>query len=131
MYQEEGSTILWRDRCLRHPNIMFGTALKNARKRANKRSIPFDISREYIIKLFEKQLGRCYYSGMDMNVVKKDPNTTIDPFKMTLDCLEPDKGYVEGNVVWCAYCINSMKQRMTKSELINICKAVVNFSNTL
>tara|TARA_R110002020_G_scaffold50716_7_gene143251 strand:+ start:34361 stop:34753 length:393 start_codon:yes stop_codon:yes gene_type:complete len=122
---------LWRDRCLKHPNIMFGTALKNARKRAGKRSMPFNISRDYIIELFESQLGKCYYSGIDINVVKKDPKTTIDPFKMTLDCIDPQKGYVEENVVWCAYCINSMKQKMTRDDLIKVCKAVVSFSGAL
>lgn len=127
----EAEDNLWRDRCLKHPNIMFGTALKNARKRASKRGMPFNISRDYIVELFKAQSGKCYYSGIDINVVKKDPKMTIDPFKMTLDCIDPKKGYVEENVVWCAYCINSMKQKMTRSDLIKVCKAVVSFSGAL
>jgi len=118
----------WRGRCLQHPNIMFGTALKNARTRSKKKNVPFDLSREFITNLFDKQDGRCYYSGLKINIVKEDPKVTIDPFKMTLDCLVPDNGYVEGNVVWCAYCINSMKQKMTQGDLIKVCEAVVEFS---
>ena len=108
---------------------MFGTALKNARSRAKKRGLSFDISREYIKNLFEMQKGECFYSGLKMNVVKDNPSVTIDPFKMTLDCIDPHKGYVAGNVVWCAYCVNSLKQRMTKEELVNVCKAVVKHNN--
>tara|TARA_Y100000034_G_scaffold112912_1_gene147353 strand:- start:258 stop:644 length:387 start_codon:yes stop_codon:yes gene_type:complete len=121
----------WRERCLEHPNIMFGTALKNARSRAAKKNIPFDITRKYIKDIFENQNGECYYSGLSLNIVKGDPMVAIDPLKMTLDCIDPSKGYVMGNVAWCAYCVNALKQRMSEEELINICKAVVIHNNAL
>jgi hypothetical protein len=108
---------------------MFGTALKNARSRAKKRGISFDISKEYIKNLFDIQSGACYYSGLKLNVVKDNPDVTIDPFKMTLDCIVPSKGYVIGNVVWCAYCVNSLKQKMTKEDLVMVCEAVVLHTN--
>ena len=124
-----GANKKWRDRCLSHPNIMFGTALKNARSRASKKGLPFNITREYIKALFEEQGGMCHYSGMQLNVVKNDPDVTIDPFKMTLDCIDPLRGYAVGNVAWCAYCINALKQKMTKEKLISICEAVVSHND--
>jgi len=118
----------WRDRCLTYPNIMFGRAVKNAKLRALKKNIEFELTKEYVINLFESQGGLCYYSGIKMNIVKSDPDNMIDPFKMTIDCINPDKGYVEGNIVWCTYCINAMKQKMSKERLVSVCESVVNHS---
>jgi hypothetical protein len=116
----------WRDRCIAYPNIMFGQAVRNARVRATKKKIEFAISRKYVKGLFDTQNGLCYYSGIKMNIVKRDPDVMIDPLKMTLDLVDPSKGYVPGNIVWCVYCINAMKQKMTKESLVSICKSVVN-----
>ncbi len=116
---------MWRDRCITYPNIMFGQAIRSARKRAKKKDIQFSLSREYVKNLFENQNGLCYYSGITMNIVKDDPGVMIDPLKMTLDLKDPNVGYVPGNVVWCVYCINAMKQRMSKERLLYIRGAVV------
>ncbi len=116
----------WRDRCITYPNIMFGQAIRNARMRAKKKGIGFDITRKYVKELFDLQGGLCYYSGIDMNIIKEDPEVMIDPLKMTLDLIDSNGGYVPGNVVWCIYCINAMKQKMSKDRLVSICKSVVN-----
>ena len=121
----------WRDRCMAHPKIMFGQALRKARMRARKREIPFEITKEYILDIFSGQDGLCYYSGLKMNIVKENPDDLMDPMKMTIDLIDHKKGYVPGNVVWCAYCINSMKQRMTTEQVISICNSVVNNSSNI
>jgi len=104
---------------------MFGRAVQNARNRAKKRGIPFGLSKSYIVDLFEEQRGRCYYSDIELNVVKENKDRTHDPFKMSLDCVEPDLGYVKGNVVWCAYCVNALKLKMSKEDMINVCRHIV------
>ena len=43
----------WRNKCIEYPNIMFGRALANSRKRALKKQIDFNLDREYIIELFK------------------------------------------------------------------------------
>jgi len=115
----------WREKCLSYPNIMFGRAVTNARSRAIKKGIPFDLTRDDVIKMFEDQDGRCYYSDIKLSVVKSDASKTHDPFKMSLDCVDPALGYVKGNVVWCAYCVNALKLKMSKESMIDICRSVV------
>lgn len=115
----------WRDKCLSYPNIMFGRAVSNARSRARKKNIPFDLDRGYVKGLFDLQNGRCFYSDLELSIVKRDANKMHDPFKMTLDCVNPSLGYVEGNVVWCAYCVNALKLKMSKDSMIEICRAIV------
>lgn len=119
---DEGS---WRQKCLNYPNIMFGRAVANARSRAAKKGIAFELDREYVMNMFEKQGGKCYYSDIKLNVVKSDADRTHDPFKMSLDCVDPSLGYVKGNVVWCAYCVNALKLKMSEERMTDVCRAIV------
>ena len=104
---------------------MFGKALQNAKKRATKRGLPFDLDKEYLIDIFEDQNGVCFYSGIKMNVVKDDDSSVHDPLKMSLDCVDPDKGYIKGNVVWSAYCVNTFKQKMSQQEMLDVCQSIL------
>lgn len=115
----------WRNRCIQYPNIMFGKALSNARKRAKKRKVPFQIDREYLLELYNLQSGKCYYSNIPLHVVKEESESVHDQYKMTLDCIDPSLGYVRGNVVWCSYCVNSFKLNMSKDEMIKICISIL------
>jgi hypothetical protein len=103
---------------------MFVRAYNSAKRRADTRKISFDISSKYLKELYVEQDGLCYYSNMPISMVKRDPKVLHDPFKMTIDRIEPSKGYVVGNVVWCAYCVNSMKQKMPLKTFIGVCRAI-------
>lgn len=118
----------WQDRCKKYPNIVYGEAIRKARSRSKKRKVPFDIDKDYLISLFQEQNGRCYYSGLDLNVVK-DSEVMNDPMKMTLDCIDPNEGYVVGNVVWCAYCVNTFKQKMSIEQMVDICSEIIKTSS--
>ena len=115
----------WRQKCLNYPNIMFGRAVANARSRAAKKGLPFELTRDEIMTMFEEQDGRCFYSDIKLNVVKSDASRTHDPFKMSLDCVDPTLGYVKDNVVWCAYCVNALKLKMSKESMIDVCRSIV------
>jgi hypothetical protein len=115
----------WREKCIEYPAVMFGSSLRKARERATKKGIPFDLTKEYIMNLFEEQEGRCYYSDIKLNIVKVDKTRVHDPFKMSLDCIDPNLGYIKGNVAWCAYCVNSLKLKMPVENMISICRQIV------
>ena len=121
----------WRQRCLDNPNTMFGQAFRRARARAGNKNIPFDLTVDYLIDLFNSQDGQCYYSGIDINIVKENESRVHDPFKMTLDCVDPRAGYVKDNVVWCAYCVNSMKQKMPLKKMLNVCELIYKRSDKI
>ena len=114
-----------REECIKNPNIMFRRSLNKAKERASKRGLPISIDKQYIIELFNEQEGKCYYSGLQLNIIKSDKDRVHDPLKMSLDCVDSEKGYIRGNVVWCAYCVNSMKQKMPVEDMIGICRQIV------
>lgn len=100
---------------------MFSKAFLAAKRRAIKKNIPFKISAKDVFDAFKSQSGKCYYSNLTMNIIKNTNDSLHDPYKMTIDCLIPVDGYVKGNIVWCLYCINSFKQRMSEKEMMAIC----------
>lgn len=85
-----------------------------------KKNIPFDLTIEYVMDLWQKQSGKCYYTGADLKFTL--PNTNIGFPKKdapSLDRLIPNKGYVRGNVVWCVWWANRMKYEMEEEEFYN------------
>jgi hypothetical protein len=78
------------------------------KSRAMKSNLNFNLDAEYLINLWKNQNGMCFYSGIPMNnSMKQDGFQSWDG--PSLDRIEPEKGYVKGNVVWCIFGINSFK----------------------
>lgn len=73
-----------------------------------------DLTTDYLVTLFETQSGRCYYSNVPLTFNRG--KETILPDSLSLDRLTPDLGYVIGNVVWCSYLTNTMKQQMSENQ---------------
>jgi hypothetical protein len=71
------------------------------------RGFECDITPEYILHLYEKQNGKCYWFGVEMIRSSKRK----DPQQPSLDRLNPDVGYVKGNVVLACFAANIGRNR--------------------
>lgn len=75
----------------------------------SRRKIEFNIDEDYIVNLYEKQMGLCALSGIELYM----PKTSFeerDGFRTaSLDRIDSKKGYIEGNVQWVHKQINRMK----------------------
>lgn len=80
-------------------------------------SVPSDLTVDYLCALYDQQDGYCYYSGEKMIFGWVDGK--VHHNSLSLDKLDPSKGYVQGNVVWCTYLTNTMKQNMTEIAFFN------------
>jgi hypothetical protein len=81
-----------------------------------------DLSTDYLVELWEKQMGLCYYTGVPMVFAKVGiplPNST------SLDKLDPSIGYKRGNVVWACYQVNTSKGHRSEREFYDFCKLVL------
>ena len=73
--------------------------------------------------LWDKQNGLCYYTGLPMT--NTNDYHSGNPNVATVDRIDSSKGYIEGNVVLCCSIVNRMKQNMSITELVNMCKIIV------
>jgi|GEM_PF-2251324 len=88
-------------------------------KDAISRKIDFNISKEYIEKLYYSQNGLC-------NLTK----IPINEQTMSLDRIDSSKGYIENNVQWIHTYINMMKSDFDQLYFIGLCKRVLEFQKT-
>ena len=83
----------------------------------------FNLTVEYLISLHEKQKGRCYYTGQLLNIFGGQGKPT--PNSISLDRLDPNKGYTKENVVWCTFLVNSMKQNLTEDQFYTMIQDIL------
>ena len=76
---------------------------------------------EHVLDLFEKQAGRCFYSGLPMTWTMGQGRVDTN---MSLERLDPSRGYEPGNVVLCCYFINVSKRSKSIEEWLHWAEAV-------
>jgi hypothetical protein len=87
---------------------------KKIKDRAKRRGIEFKLTREYLIKLFDKQRGLSALSGIPLD----------RPF---LDRINSNKPYQPGNVRWVLVKENLMKHQMKDEEFLETCYLIAKF----
>lgn len=96
------------------------------KRRAIRKGFDFNITEEYINKMYEHQNGRCKASGVKMT-------QEVGSYRgaMSIDRINPDKGYIFGNIQLLCAAVNRMKADMTQGEFIKLTKLIANNSRTL
>ena len=94
----------------------------SAKSRSKKENISFSITTKDLVEQYQKQNGKCYYSGKQMTYQSGDKD------KMSVDRIDPLKGYTIGNIVLCCWQINDMKKNYTEGDFLSLCKQIYDFS---
>jgi len=97
------------------------TFISSVRNKAKHRNIEFALSLEYLQDLLLKQNARCKFTQVPLTFASHYSDSS---FNASLDRIDSSKGYIEGNVQWVTKRINSMKNDMSDSEFIELCKIV-------
>lgn len=84
--------------------------LSGCKTRALKNNIPFDLTKEQLIELFEKQNGKCTLSNLEMQTV-----------------IKPGRAYSLSNIRLVCNSINTMRSNLSDEEFLSFCKAVVDY----
>lgn len=85
-------------------NTLFRCAHCSSKNRAEKGRVEagqFQITKEDLISIWNKQNGKCYYSGIQMNL------QTSSDWKCSLERLDDNKGYIIENIVLVCYEFNT------------------------
>jgi len=94
---------------------------QNIKYSAQKRNLPFALTKEYLWELYESQNGKCALSQVPIKFgrVYFKYETTA-----SLDRIDSSKGYIEGNVQWVHKLVNLMKNSISQEDFIQICYLV-------
>lgn len=123
----------WVDTQINNGNlrIYMTSKLCSYKATAKKWGLPFDLDISYLVELMEKQKRLCHYTGEPLTMQSNRGSgkccITLPSNRMqaSLDRLDPDKGYVKGNVVWCGWLINTCKNMLTESQFYDMCKNIL------
>ena len=82
-----------------------------------------DLTDDYLYQLFHSQQGKCRYLGIDLKVEKKHLAS------LSLDKIDPQKGYTKGNVQWVCWAVNRAKGEMSEDEFLKMCRIITEKCN--
>jgi hypothetical protein len=89
--------------------------LSDAKERVNKqakksRYLEFNVTVEYLLQLWMKQNGKCAIENIPLSI--ETHSITI----ASLDRINSDVGYVEGNVQWVTKRVNIAKSNLSDAD---------------
>lgn len=77
-----------------------------AKNRAKSKNVPFDITPEYLVKLWEDNEGCCALTGQQFDLSSWGLKGQVNPQAPSVDRIKPKLGYVKGNVRLITYHMN-------------------------
>lgn len=101
-------------------------SLENKRKqalyRSRRRGGEFNITIDDLLNQLDKQNWQCAITGDTMTAISGQGNV---PSNISIDKIDPKKGYVVGNVQLVCHYANVMKQNCTQEQLYSFCQKVL------
>lgn len=124
--RDKGSVLRFPHFCTkqRYVGQMSGFKWRVIQQSAKRRKIPFDLTAEYVWKLYESQKGKCALSGVDMYFGKDHKEIRQKKETASLDRIDGTKGYIKGNVQWVHKAVNQMKMCLDEASFIEWCKLI-------
>jgi len=96
----------------------------HCKKGAKKRDMDFCVTIEYVWNKFVEQKRKCALSSLEIHFSRKKNSKYGYKQTASLDRVDSNKGYVEGNIQWVHKDINRMKQHYDEDFFIKMCHLV-------
>lgn len=96
--------------------------VRAAKARAKRFNVAFNIDVAYMQKLWEKQKGCCALSKLPL--LLDDGSSGKQPFRPSIDRIDPNKGYVKGNVRIVATIVNFAINKWGFDNFLIMCNAI-------
>lgn len=99
--------------------------LNSAKRSEIKRGISCSLSYEDLETLWNRQQGRCAVTNVPLTLESGGVNRR-QPFTISLDRIDSDKGYDSDNIQFVAWAVNQAKGTGTMEELYSLCELIIN-----
>lgn len=93
-----------------------------ARDRSKRKNIPFNITKDYLKELWDKQNGKCAISGIKMTFEQCNGRT---PTNVSIDQINHNDGYTINNIQLVCMAVNQMKSDLLIDDLYKFCEAII------
>ena len=97
--------------------------IDNIKSKSADRGIEHSIERTDLYEIYKKQNGMCAYTGRPMEL-KTGTAKVKNPEVLSVDRIDPSRGYHKDNVHLIRWCVNEAKNRMGHEEFIQMSKDV-------
>ncbi len=98
------------------------------RKSARERNIKFEITDQFLYKLYKKQKGKCALTGIKIFLPESCGEFSRGLHTASVDRINSSKSYTKHNVHWVHKDINRMKWCYSKPYFIKLCKAISDYN---
>lgn len=88
------------------------------KKKANRRDLDVD----ELVAIYEKQKGLCALSGREMTYITGQGRV---PTNISIDRINPDLGYIPGNIQLTCVQANKMKMELSQEDLLSWCQDIL------
>lgn len=99
-----------------------GKLVAMAKNRAKAKDLPFNITKNYMVKLWKEQDGKCAFSGKEL--VLEAGEGRVNPDAPSIDRILPELGYVKGNVRLVTYHVNVCLSEFGDKALVELAKTI-------
>lgn len=127
-YRKDGYRIKVCKACkneLRQSYDVLGSMVSNAKQRATKAGREFELTRDFVVELNEKQEGKCALTGWDLDWTPSYTGKRVcPPRRASLDRIDSSKGYTLDNVQLVCDMANRVKSAYGQDEFIKMCRAI-------
>ncbi len=83
-----------------------------------------DLTLEYLQEIWDKQQGVCPYSGVKLTLSTYTKISKDTIYSASLDRIDSNIGYLQGNVQFVSTAINYMKGVMSHEDTIKMCDII-------
>ncbi len=94
-----------------------------------KKTHDFSVEREDLHDLYDRQQGRCQYSGITMTHIKDGSGKHLS--NISIERVDNSVGYVKENIALVCLACNMMKYTLDLKELLNWCKIIAKHNEDL
>lgn len=116
-------------KCPNDVNTFINNYYKRVVRRANREGFECNVTPKYLEELYLSQGKKCALSGLDLEFAPQ--YRKLNDQNVSLDRIDPTKGYIVDNVQWVHKHINMMKWKLSQEEFIKLCSLVAGYSKCL
>ena len=98
--------------------------IKLAQKRCKKTGREINLSLDHLVDVWKEQEEICRYSGVKLKLSRWNESRQDPRYLASLDRIDSNVGYIDGNVQIISLCMNYMKSTLTHKETIEFIQLI-------